>query len=601
MTRVDASVDHPTVRWLVGRGWQLYAAMLLRVMSGAAPALVALLTRNVIDELVGPNESTGAPIASLSILTLVTIAAAGLPIIAEVLEHWHSGNVSTSALSVSYGSLDRFYGVGSFENAALHDDICFAMEAGERVGDTLVFALSRFLESVTMMFSFGYVLARYFSASIAVVIVLASATVLALKLAIARSRIDSSRAASPHQRRRSYFADALVSPQAAKEVKAFSLGPYLREQMIDAHESLVRLTLRQRWTETKSEIAVASVSALSMGAILLIAFGTQSPGSLSAGDVALFMIAFASLSGTAEGLASGFAGLVEGRRFADAVFAFARTPSDLPNGTHCVEDAPTFTFEFDHVWFRYDEDSAYVLSDVSLVIPGGETTALVGANGSGKSTILKLMARLYDPTAGAIRLNGRDLRDYDVTELRSIVGATFQDFVRFDLSARENIRVGDVDRPPDDGTIHRLASDCGLLDSLERQDRSLSDVVSREFSDDPVGFDLSGGQWQRVALCRMAYRNSSVQLLDEPSASLDSEGESLLMEALESAKADARTVVIVTHRLRLTEVADHVALIEAGKVVESGRPADLLRSDSRLRMTAEEQRYSGVTSDGVNS
>jgi ATP-binding cassette subfamily B protein len=243
--------------------------------------------------------------------------------------------------------------------------------------------------------------------------------------------------------------------------------------------------------------------------------------------------------------------------------------------------------ELRDVWFRYDGAHQWVLRGVDLHLRHGETVALVGLNGAGKSTLIKLLCRFYDPTAGSIRWDGVDLREVPVAELRRRLGVLFQDFMEFDLTAAENIGVGDLAGLNDRDRITRAAAASGMDGALAALPNGYDTMLSRMFAADPDRRDaaggvlLSGGQWQRVALARTLMREGrDLLILDEPSSGLDAEAEHEIHQRLRAHRT-GRTSLLVSHRLGAVRDADRIVVLADGTVVEDGDHDTLLRAGGR--------------------
>ena len=222
--------------------------------------------------------------------------------------------------------------------------------------------------------------------------------------------------------------------------------------------------------------------------------------------------------------------------------------------------------------FRYPDKESWALRDVSLSIGAGERVALVGENGAGKTTLVKLLARLYDPTEGRILLDGIDLREYDVDELRQVIGVIFQDFVRYDLKVRENIAVGQIDAIGDQPRIVR-AAEMSLADSVVAGlESGLDHMLGRRFEG---GANLSGGEWQKVGLARAYIRDAQILILDEPTASLDARAEYQVFERF-AELTEGRMAVLISHRFSTVRMADRIVVLEKGTVTEDGTHDELL-------------------------
>ncbi|MFM8532400.1 MAG: ABC transporter ATP-binding protein [Acidimicrobiia bacterium] len=233
--------------------------------------------------------------------------------------------------------------------------------------------------------------------------------------------------------------------------------------------------------------------------------------------------------------------------------------------------------EFDEVTFTYPGGPEPAVSNLNLHIRGGELIALVGENGAGKSTLVKLLLRFYDPTGGAVRVGGADLRELDPDALRSRIGVLFQDYASYELSVRENVQMGWPGRLDDDSRVLAALQDARSDWLLTKMPKGLDAKVGRLFEG---GHDLSGGEWQRLALARIMYRDADIWILDEPTASLDPEAEAAIFAELKQIPK-GRIGIVISHRFSTVRIADRIAVIADGKISELGSHEELMRANGR--------------------
>jgi ATP-binding cassette subfamily B protein len=237
---------------------------------------------------------------------------------------------------------------------------------------------------------------------------------------------------------------------------------------------------------------------------------------------------------------------------------------------------------FEGVWFRYHDDQPWVLRDFDLHLPHGTAVALVGLNGAGKSTVVKLLCRLYEPTAGRITWDGVDVRTFDVAALRARIATVLQDCVRYELTARDSIGLGDL--RAGDAEVRAAAARAGVGELIDGLPAGFDTMLSRTFAEDPTappGVELSGGQWQRLAVARALLRErADLLILDEPVSGLDARAEHDLHRTLRGLRA-ARTTLLVSHRLGSARDADQIVVLADGRIVERGDHDALLRADGR--------------------
>jgi ATP-binding cassette subfamily B protein/ATP-binding cassette subfamily C protein len=263
------------------------------------------------------------------------------------------------------------------------------------------------------------------------------------------------------------------------------------------------------------------------------------------------------------------------------LFAFLRLPTEDGRRRAVVAAPPRGrpgAIELDGVSFRYPGRTDWALRDVTLTLAPGEKLGLVGENGAGKSTLVKLLLRLYDPTEGSIRYGGVDLRDMELRDLRDRVGAVFQDFVRYQFTAGENIGLGYRSRLDDRDRIESAARRAGVAATIEALPKGYDTSLGSWFD---AGQELSAGQWQKLAVARAFMREEAeLLILDEPTASIDAEAEHELFERFRELAAD-RTAIVISHRFSTVRMADRIAVLHGGRLEEVGSHRDLIARGGR--------------------
>jgi ATP-binding cassette subfamily B protein len=388
---------------------------------------------------------------------------------------------------------------------------------------------------------------------------------------------------APAERREVFYAELLASLDAAKELRLLGLGDLFRRRMLVELTAAHAAMNGQDRREARTNGLLTGLTALVSAGGLVWSVWLAAGGRLSIGDVAMFVAAVGGVQGALQSLVASLASAHHSVLLFDHYSEIASQSPDLPVPlvSHPV---PVLRagIELRDVWFRYAEDGPWVLRGVNLTIPHGHSLALVGLNGAGKSTVVKLLCRFYDPSRGAILWDGVDLRDLPVDELRARIGAVFQDYMCYDLSAAENVGLGDVSYLDDRDRVVAAARRAGAHDIVTRLPKGYDTLLSRMFFDEndrdnpESGVLLSGGQWQRLALARAFLRDRrDLMILDEPSAGLDAVAEHEVHGSLRRHR-DGATSVLISHRLGAIRDAHLIAVLADGQVAELGSHEQLM-------------------------
>jgi ATP-binding cassette subfamily B protein len=572
--------------WRAGRH-QILGYGTLELVAAVVPVWLAWLTKLALDAIVGRSISGSALAWIGGGLLGAGVAAAVLPHLSRYLREELERRIGLIAQDRLYAAAERFPGLARFENPVFLDRLALAQAAGGSTPSTVVFGVLAICRgAITIVGFLGSLLVV--SRLLALAVMLAAIPALVAELYLSRLRAAMMWRISPLERREIFFQQLLSSVQAAKELRLFGTARYFRELMIaqrrEANEQRRRMDRRDLVTQSGLGVLAAAIA----GASLLWALFAARAGELTAGDIPLLIASVAGVQGAAAALVSEVTQADHQLLLFDHYLTITASEPDLP-----VPAKPRATprllrgIEVRDVWFRYSPEHPWALREVNLTIPYGRSVGLVGRNGAGKSTLVKLLCRFYDPERGAILWDGVDLRDMDPAELRWRIGVVFQDYMEYDLTAADNIGLGDFHNR-DAGRVQAAARMAGVHDALAALPRGYNTLLSRLFfasdsgqgdTDSEVGVALSGGQWQRMALARAFLRDQrDLLILDEPSSGLDAEAEHEIHTRLREHRT-GRTSVLISHRLAAVRDADLLVVLDQGQIVEQGTHAELMATD----------------------
>ncbi|MGY3266878.1 ABC transporter ATP-binding protein [Lysobacter sp. HA35] len=384
---------------------------------------------------------------------------------------------------------------------------------------------------------------------------------------------------TPERRQLEYLRQTGASAETAKEIKIFGLHRFL----IDRFRVLAdKFYAANRALSQRRAIWGTVLAALgTLGYYIAYAYiiWRTVKGDFTIGDLTFLAGSFRRLRQLLEGLLIGFSQVAGQALYLDDLFSFFEIQPEITSKPDAspVPRPIDRGFVFENVGFRYPDAERWALRGLEFELRAGEVLALVGENGAGKTTLVKLLARLYDPDEGRILLDGRDLRDYDLEDLRNNVGVIFQDFVRYHLTARENIGVGRLDAMGDDTRIREAARRALADEVIEALPLQYDQMIGRRFN---TGVDLSGGQWQKIAIARAYMRDAQVMILDEPTAALDARAEFEVFQRFKEL-SEGRTAILISHRFSSVRMADRILVLGGGKVEASGTHDELMAQHGR--------------------
>lgn len=560
--------------WRAHRG-AFAGRLAVTAATGLAPVAAAWLLRIILDLLVG-----GHPRGRL-LVAVILLAAAGalqavLPSVGQYLSAQADRASQRRTTTELFSAVSRLAGLLRLEDPGYHDRLNVARQAGGSAPGQIFsggvaiaqagLTLSGFLVTLTVL-----------NPVIAVIVLLAAIPGLYSEFDISRRRVAMFAGLSHAQRRQFFYANLLTDYAAAKEIRLFGLSGFFKRRLLDELRAIHRANERVDRRALGVYTGLALLGTLIAASALVWAVLAAARGQMTIGDVSIFVAALASVSATLSTIISSAAmthqALLMFRAYTEVVAQgpdLALPPQPVPAASlrHGIE--------LDNVWFRYGPDQPWVLRGVSFVIPPGRSVALVGHNGAGKSTLVKLMCRFYDPDQGTIRWDGVDLRDMDPADMRDRISVVFQDFMAYELSAADNIIVGDLKQAGNHQALSQAAQRAGIHETLTSLPKGYDTLLTRTYfdladRDDPqTGVLLSGGQWQRLGLARALLRaDRDLLILDEPSSGLDAEAEHEIHSSLRGDRRNQATVLI-SHRLNTVRDADHILVLADGVISEQG-------------------------------
>jgi ATP-binding cassette subfamily B protein len=403
----------------------------------------------------------------------------------------------------------------------------------------------------------------------------------------------------PEVRRMHYWGRVLIDKMDAKEIRMFDIGDFILGRYLDKFRQFQSRHEKLRKEHWRNNVLLATVSAFgNVGAYAYIVM-TALKGAISIGSISLYMSAVSQISNNLHALMWALGSLFEGNLFINNLFEFLELAPTMslpePKDALATPEKLQEGICFSQVSFQYPDNERKVLDEVSFTIPAGKTVALVGENGAGKTTIVKLLSRLYDPSSGEILIDGINLKALDLKNWRASIGVVFQDYCRFHMTGRENIGIGKVAYIDDMKRIERAADRGGAAPVIAKLVNGYDTMLGRWYQSEKENedsADISGGEWQKIALSRAFMRSecdsngngngnhtasgAQVLILDEPTSALDAQAEYDIFLRFHELTA-GKTTLLISHRFSTVRMADIVLVLENGKIIEQGSHKELMQ------------------------
>ncbi len=559
----------------------MIANSLLRLLKAIVPVVLLYVGKLIIDQVVLLSQSHGTH--PQQYLWMLVGAEFALAIISDVLTRGIAlmdnllGDRFSDHTSVKIMAHAATLDLDQFEDSEFYDKMERARQ--QTTGRTMLLSqvMSQVQDLVTMVFLAGAILT--FNPWLFVLLLVAVIPAFLGESHFNNKSYALGRQQTADRRELDYVRFLGASDETAKEVKIFNLSGFIIDrfrvlsgQFYEAGKRLA--TKRFAWGAFFAMVGSAGYYC----AYFFIILKTVN-GNLTIGTMTFLAGSFRQLRSLLEGVLSRFTSVAQGSLYLRDFFEFFEIrPKIIP-----LANAKRFPnpirvgFTFENVGFKYVNSDKWANRHLSFTLHVGEKLALVGENGAGKTTLVKLLARLYDPTEGRILLDGIDLKEYDLAELRMQIGVIFQDYLRYQMSLAQNIAAGNIEQKEDRNVIIAAAKQ-SLADKLaERLPNKYDQALGRRFND---GIELSGGEWQKVALARAYMKDAQLIILDEPTAALDARAEYEVFQRF-SELTKNKSAVLISHRFSTVRMADRILVLDKGEIVEIGSHEDLLNNKGR--------------------
>ncbi len=578
----------------------LIMMIFMTVFNGIMPVVQSLIAGELLnglaDALISNQAGQTAPMSTIVVplaATLICQLARNVITNINTMVTRISGEHVTNHIKVKIMEKAKEIDLGSFDMPDFYERLENAnREAGMRPVNVLNSAFS-IVSTLISVVSFIILLCTINAWAPIVVIIISIPSAL-INFHYRKKNFAYMRHRSRDRREMTYFSDMLVNKDAVKEIRLFGLA----RMFIDKYKAVFK-----RYFAGIKKLIVSegawniSISVVTTGVnfLLLLFFANAVRTGLitEIGDYSVYTGALDSIAVGVASLISTTATIYEGTLFIDNMILFMKEEKKIVS---TVENPPqvarhsSHKIVFKNVSFSYPGVDRKVLKNINVEINAGDTVVLVGLNGAGKTTFIKLLTRLYDPTEGVIELDGRDIREYEPEELYRIYGIIFQDFVKYAFSVSENIRMGDISAEEDAERIHMAAQKSGAEAFISELPKGYDTPLMRYF--DQSGIELSIGQWQKLSIARAFYADSDILILDEPTASLDPMAEQEIFNRFDALRGN-KTTIFVSHRLSGATTATKILVMKDGEIIENGSHPELmaLHGEYHNLFTTQAKRY----------
>ncbi|MBX0333712.1 ABC transporter ATP-binding protein/permease [Pontibacter sp. HSC-14F20] len=557
------------------------ANVLLRLVKSAIPLAMLYVGKLIIDEVIGLIAETGE--RDLNFLWILVAAELGLAILSDIINRGITlldsllGDLFSNNTSVQLIEHAARLDLAQFEDATFYDKL----ERARRQTITRVVLMSQVLSQLQDMVTIAFLAVGLIAFNPWLILILLVAVIPSFlgETHFNERTYSLSRSWTPERRELDYLRYIGASDETAKEIKTFNLSGFLAnrfKELSDRYYAMNKSLIVRRavWGSALSSLGTLAY----YGAYIFILAQTVA-GAITVGTLTFLAGSFSNMRGLLQGIMTRFSQIAESALYLQDLFDFLELKPQItpPVNPLSIPRPIQQGFTFEDVGFKYHNSEKWAVRHLSFLLRAGEKLALVGENGAGKTTLVKLLARLYEPTEGRILLDGIDLREYDLNDLRHQVGIIFQDYVRFQMTASDNIAIGQISSITNRDRIQGSAQKSLADPVIQRLPNGYEQVLGKRFN---KGVELSGGEWQKVALARAYMRDAQLLILDEPTSALDARAEHEVFLRFSELIA-GKTAVLISHRFSTVRMADRILFLEQGQLKELGSHEELLAQNGK--------------------
>ena len=560
--------------------WYLISLFLIQVITAVKIVLTVVFPKYIIDSIFIEHDIKKGIyfciiyiLISLICLCILKILAGMQISLKEKISHKFNFYLNTRFISVPFESIER---EDFLDLKAKAEKYLYGYES--RFGSLVEEFFTCFGHFFALIMLAG-IISKLGYTVIAAVIFIALLNRFIFKKMIG-SRMKTDIEISAHLRRLTYFNNTIQNFQYGKEIRNNGLFNWFSDKYKEKFSEFYALVKKMSIKITFAMIFLTFIDIAQVAIGYIYVIKKAALGLISVGEFSMYLTGITSFAGSFQSLMQTLTNLSEYKNY----YKFYKDYMSIPIQTNLGKDKPaipaSFDIEFQNVSFKYGTSEKFALQNVNVKFNSKERIAIIGENGAGKSTFVKLLMRLYEPTEGKILINGIDIKEIDYNHYQTWFAAVFQDFKLFSFSIKENITFGNDKTEADKKRLENIVSASGLKEVTDKLDKGLETLVYRDFDD--AGFTPSGGEGQKIAIARAAYKNAPIVILDEPTAALDPKAENKIYEQFDSFFAD-KCSLYISHRMAVTKFSDRTLVFDNARIVQDGNHETLINQEGKYK------------------